>query len=314
MVNPLKWFRRRRAGLLPFIREDIDVQTLSTVEYYGWEIKNFNIPNQWKYSQGEGVKVAVIDTGVDLDHEDLKNNLLQGRNFVNKNKDPQDDNGHGTHCSGTIAGEKNSLGMVGVAPKSKIIPVKALDEDGQGLINNIVDAIIWSADIGADIISMSLGAENGTYKLENAIKYAASKGSIVFSAAGNSGENVDISYPARYDHTIAIGAIDKNLERTNFTCSGETLDFLAPGHDILSCVPGGYALMSGTSMSTPFAVGCAALLLSYARKNNFKDMDNMLKTTEDYVNIFKKKARPLKNPKYSGIKKYQGYGILYPVL
>lgn len=204
--------------------------------------------------------------------------------------------------------------MVGVAPKAKIIPVKALDEDGQGIINNIVDAIIWSADIGADIISMSLGSESGTYKLENAIKYAASKGSIVFSAAGNSGESVDISYPAKYDHTIAIGAIDKNLERTNFTCSGETLDFLAPGHDILSCVPGGYALMSGTSMSTPFAVGCAALLLSYARKNNFKGIDNMLKTTEDYVDIFKKKARPLSNPKYSGIKKYQGYGILYPVL
>lgn len=314
MVNPLKWFRRRRAGLLPFIREDINVHTLSTTEYYGWEIEKFNIPNQWRHSKGEGVKVAVIDTGVDLDHEDLKNNLLEGRNFVDRKKDPQDDNGHGTHCSGTIAGEKNNLGMVGVAPKAKIIPVKALDGDGQGVINNIVDAIIWSADIGADIISMSLGAENGTYKLENAIKYAASKGSIIFSAAGNSGESVDISYPAKYDHTIAIGAIDKNLERTNFTCSGETLDFLAPGHDILSCVPGGYALMSGTSMSTPFAVGCAALLLSYARKNNFQGIDNMLRTTEDYVNIFKKKARPLTNPKYSGIKKYQGYGILYPVL
>lgn len=313
MVNPLKWFRRKRTGLLPFIREDVDVSTLSLTEHYGWELEKFNIPNQWKYSKGEGIRVAVIDTGIDLDHPDLKNNILPGRNFVDRGKDPQDDNGHGTHCSGTIAGEKNEIGMVGVAPKAKIIPVKALDGDGQGIINNIVDGIMWAADSGADIISMSLGSENGTYKLENAIKYAASKGCIIFCAAGNSGEDVDISYPARYDHTIAIGAIDKNLERTNFTCSGETLDFLAPGHDILSCVPGGYALMSGTSMSTPFAVGCAALLLSYARKNNFKDIENMLKTTDDYINIFKKKSKPLKDPRYSNIKKYQGYGILYPV-
>jgi subtilisin family serine protease len=122
-------------------------------------------------------------------------------------------------------------------------------------------------------------------------------------------------YPAKCENTIAIGSIDKNLQRTNFTCSGDSLDFLTPGHDILSCVPGGgYALMSGTSMSTPFAIGCASLLLSHARNGGSSILENMLKNSQDYINIFKNKAKNLSDPKYSGIKKYQGYGILYPVL
>lgn len=302
-------------GLLPYIREDIYGLSPNDAQFIGWEIKKFNIEGQWKISQGENVKIAVIDTGCDLEHSDIKNNLLQGKNFVDPNKDPIDKCGHGTHCAGTIAAENNGLGMVGVAPKAKIIPVKALDDNGQGNITNIVNAIKWSADIGADIISMSLGSKGSSPVLENAIKYAAKKGCIIFCAAGNDGESVDIMYPAKYDNTIAIGAIDKNLNRTNFTCSGETLDFLAPGHDILSCVPGNkYALMSGTSMSTPFAVGCAALLLSYAKQTNFTKVDNKLKTVEDYINIFKKKVKHLSDSRYSNIKKYEGYGILYPVL
>ena len=307
--------RKSNYGLLPYIREDVYGLSPTTAQILGWEIKKFNIENQWKISKGEGVKIAVIDTGCDLDHPDLKNNILQGKNFVNPRKDPWDINGHGSHTAGTIAADDNGIGMVGVAPKAKIIPIKALNDEGGGNVNDIVNAIIWATDNGADFISMSLGSPGQSIDLENAIKYAASKGCIIFCAAGNSGEAVDIMYPARYDHTIAIGAIDKNLSRTAFTCSGETLDFLAPGHDILSCVPNGrYALMSGTSMSTPFAVGCAALLLSHARQVDHSPIALMLKTSEDYVKVFKKKAQHLTDPRYSGIKKYEGYGILYPVL
>jgi len=306
--------KNKKIGLLPYVRQDIFGLSPDSAQIYGWEIKKFNIQDQWKRSRGENVTRAVIDTGCDLNHPDLKDNMVGGFNCIEPSKDPYDDNGHGTHVAGTIAASDNGLGMVGISPKSKIIPVKALNAEGNGNINDIVKAIIWSADRNADFISMSLGSPQSVPALENAIKYAASRGCIVFCAAGNSGEDVDIMYPAKYDHTIAIGAIDQDLRRTDFTCSGETLDFLAPGHDILSCVPGSrYAIMSGTSMSTPFAVGCAALLLSHARQVPHTPIAGMLKTSDDYVRVFKKKAKNLADPRYAGIKKYQGYGILYPI-
>lgn len=306
---------KKEYSLLPYIKEEIYGLSPEDAQIFGWEINKFDIPSLWKSSTGKGVKIAVIDTGCDLDHSDIKNNIIQGINFVNPGKDPDDDCGHGSHCAGSIAAENNGTGMVGVAPNAKIMPVKVLDSKGQGNLNSIINGIIWSADNGADILSMSLGCPVPAAPLENAIKYAASKGCIIFCAAGNDGPKTDIMYPAKYDHTIAIGAIDRNLERTSFTCSGETLDFLAPGHDILSCIPGGgYALMSGTSMSTPFAVGCAALLLSYCRQIKYSAISEMLKTSDDYVNIFKKKSRSLTDPRFSGQKKYEGYGVLYPVL
>lgn len=304
-------FNKKKYGLLPFIREDIKSDSLEDHESYGWELEKFNIPSKWMRSQGENIKVAVIDTGCDLNHKDLKNNLLPGKNFVNPSEDPIDDNGHGTHVSGTIAASKNNQGITGVAPKTKIIPVKALNKNGQGDLRHIISAIEWSADQGVDFITMSLGSPNQSKELQNIIKYAHDKGSIIFSAAGNSGENVDIMYPAKYDYTVAIGAVDRNLERTSFTCSGETLDFLAPGHEILSCVPGDqYAIMSGTSMSNPFAVGCACLALSWYKKTN---QQNKLVTYDDYINLFKQNAIHLKNPKYSYQKKYEGYGIINPL-
>lgn len=307
--------KKNEYSLLPYIKEEIYGFSPEDAQIFGWEINKFDIPSLWQSSTGKGVKIAVVDTGCDLDHPDIKHNILQGINFINPGKEPEDDCGHGTHCSSTIAAENNGMGMVGVAPDAKIIPVKVLNDKGNGDLNSIVNGIVWAAENGADIISMSLGCPNSAALLENAINYAASKGCIIFCAAGNDGPQTDIMYPAKYDHTIAIGAIDKNLERTSFTCSGETLDFLAPGHDILGCIPGGgYALMSGTSMSTPFAVGCAALLLSYCRQIKFSAISGMLRNSEDYVNIFKKKSKSLKDPRFSGQKRYEGYGILYPVL
>lgn len=297
-------------GLLPYIREDVYGLTTQSIQFTGWEIDKFNIKDRWKYSDGEGVTVAVIDTGCDLNHEDLKNNIIQGINFVNKNTDPFDDNGHGTHVSSTIAAQNNGLGMVGVAPKTKIMPVKALNGDGSGDMRNIAEAIVWAADRSVDFITMSLGSAGGSDLLQKAVKYAASKKVIIFCAAGNSGENSSIMYPAKYPETISIGAIDKNFNRTDFTCSGDELDFLAPGHEIVGAVPGNkYAIMSGTSMSNPFAVGCASLLLSFSRKTS---IHLMLNSVDDYISVFRKTAIKLKNPKYAGIKKYEGYGIIRP--
>jgi subtilisin family serine protease len=302
--------KRNNFGLLPYDREDIYGLTPSSNQYVGWEIQTFNIKNCWKNSKGEGVVVAVIDTGCDLYHDDIKNNLVQGKNFIEINQDPIDRNGHGTHVSGTIAATDNGLGMVGVAPNTKIMPLKGLADNGSGDPRAIASAIVWAADNKADLITMSLGSPGEHSGIKKAIDYACSKDVVIFCAAGNSGESSPIMYPAKYSNVISIGAIDRNLERTSFTCSGEELDFLAPGHEIVSAVPGNkYAMMSGTSMSNPFAVGCASLLLSYLKKHNIK----IPKTADEYISIFKKTAKHLNNSKYAGKKEYEGYVILYPI-
>lgn len=295
-------------GLLPHIKENIYGFNPSAAQIYGWEIKKFNIEKEWQFSNGEGIKVAVIDTGCDLNHNDIKDNLLQGKNFISKT-DPFDDNGHGTHVSGTIAAQNNDTGIVGVAPKSKIIPIKALNGDGNGNNDTIAKAIVWAANYGCDFITMSLGSPYNSSNLKLAIDYANKKGCIIFCAAGNSGPDSPIMYPAKYDNVIAIGSIGNSLNRSNFTCVGEELDFLSPGENILGCTPNNnYAIMSGTSMANPFAVGCACLVASYSRKIKY----NKLKNCNDYINLFKQNTLRLKNRKFTNQKQYEGYGIIQP--
>lgn len=294
-------------SLLPHIKETIFGFNRNSAQIYGWEIQKFDIPNEWNFSKGAGVKIAVIDTGCDLYHDDLKDNLLVGKNFINIKKDPIDDNGHGTHVSSTIAASDNGVGIVGVAPMSKILPIKALDGDGNGKNDIIASAIVWAADAKCQFITMSLGSTHDSTNIKKAIDYAIKKRCIIFCAAGNSGKNKDIMYPAKYTNTISIGSINNNLERSDFSCAGESLDFLSPGENIIGCVPNNsYAIMSGTSMANPFAVGCSALLYSYAKSKHM-----ILKNKEDYINIFKQKTLKLKQ-KHFNIKKYQGYGILQP--
>ena len=174
---------------------------------------------------------------------------------------------------------------------------------------DIAKAIVWAADNNANFITMSLGSPFRSENINIAIDYAVAKRCVVFCAAGNSGPKKNIMFPAATPSTIAIGAIDRNLNRTSFTCAGEPLDFLAPGHDIMSLVPdNNYALMSGTSMSNPFAVGCACLLLAWNRKYHRYN----LTTYQDYIDVFKKHAVHLQNPEYKNQVKYEGHGIINP--
>jgi len=306
-----KWLNKEsRIGLLPYISEPVFGFDHGSPQNLGWEILKYNIPSFWKYSEGENVVSAVLDTGCDLDHEDLKDNLITGKNFVEINKDPIDKNGHGTHVSSTISAVNNNKGIVGVAPKSKIVPVKVLGDDGSGSIDTISNGVIWCANQKhIDFITMSLGSTTPSNQLKSAIDYAISKNKIIFCAAGNSGPSTDIMYPAKYSNTITIRTIDENFNRTEFSCSGDSLNFLAPGHNIVGCVPNNqYAKMSGTSMSNPFAVGLACLLLSYNKKINKYNLTSY----QEYIKIFCQYAININNPRHQTIK-YQGCGIMQPI-
>jgi subtilisin len=295
--------------LLPFFREDI--ATIQDVKQKaGWEITAFNLLDTWSLTQGEGVVVAVLDTGCDLNHDDLKGNILEGRNFVEKGKPPIDDQSHGSHVTGTICALNNDFGVVGVAPKAKVMPVKVLDDKGSGNLSVVAEGIKWSADQGVDFIVMSLGSPTPTPVIYDAIKYAESKGVVTWCAAGNAGKTRQIFYPAAYPEVIGIGAIDENLHRANFSCTGPDLDFLAPGVGILSTVPDNwYAILSGTSMSTPFAAGVGCLLLSHKRKIN---LGINLKTAKDYIDVLRNYTIPTTDPKFANQNFLEGFGIIDP--
>lgn len=298
-----------KCKLFPYLREDI-VSIQSMEQKIGWEITAFDLPKLWNLTQGDGVVIAVLDTGCDLNHLDLIKNLLPGRNFVNPKLPPEDDNGHGSHSTGIICAENNDIGMVGVAPKAKVIPIKVLDKNGSGSLTYVEQGIYWAADQKVDFISLSLGSPKPLPNIYKAIKYAIKKGCVVFCAAGNAGQTHDIFYPANYPETIGIGAIDSSFDRANFSSTGNDLDFLAPGVKIFSTVPDNwYAILSGTSMATPFLVGVCALLLSYVRRNKLKIK---LKTADDYRNILKKHTIPTNSPDFAGKKFFEGYGIIDP--
>jgi subtilisin family serine protease len=303
--------RRRECKLLPHIKQPIYGFDPRSAQILPWAINDFHVQKIWHKSNGDNVIVAVIDTGCDSNHIDIKENIINGYNVISQSNNFSDGNGHGTHVAGTIAAINNNLGVVGIAPKTKIMPIKALSDNGSGSNNDVASAIDYAVENGADIITMSLGSDFPSVRIEKSLIKAHEKLVAVFCAAGNSGLKHEINFPARYEQTICIGAINRELMLCEFSCSGESLDFLAPGSDIMSCVPGNnYATKSGTSMATPFAVGCMSLYLSYLRRNN---NDNKLRINQkDIIEHFKQHTRKLNDQEYTGVRRYEGYGIITP--
>ena len=303
--------RRHECGLLPYIREDIYGMNFGAGQIIPWALSQFNIPDCWDTTEGGDVIVAVVDTGCDLEHPDLyKNLLMPGYNATQPGTYPEDRNGHGSHVAGTIAAVSNHLGVVGVAPKVKIFPVKALGDNGGGHNHHVADGVTKAVDFGCDLINMSLGSPYPDIKLRKALEYAQAKGVGVFCAAGNSGNHTDVNYPAKYPTTVAIGSVGRKLNISRFSCTGNTIDFVAPGEDIISCVPEGYAKLSGTSMATPFAVGCAALTLSYRKGKRL----SLPRTSRDWVKLLSKNTMDLPDPRWAGKTNFQGNGLVQPVL
>ncbi|MGQ4871095.1 MAG: S8 family serine peptidase [Candidatus Thorarchaeota archaeon] len=225
---------------------------------------------------GSGVKVAILDTGIDYTHPDLDDVYAGGYDFVDDDSDPKDGNGHGTHCAGIVAAEDNGEGVIGVAPHASIYAVRVLDNWGSGYTSDIIAGIDWAIDNGMDVISMSLGGGDYDQAFDDAVDRAYNAGIVVVAASGNDGKGT-ISYPAAYDNAIAVGAIDSDHNLADFSNYGPEQEVVAPGVDIYSTMPtytvtlnywfmGGcsqnYDRMSGTSMATPMVAGVVALILS----------------------------------------------------
>lgn len=223
----------------------------------------------WNVVTGsQEIIIAIIDSGIKLDHPEFAGRLTPGYDFVNDNNEPDDDHGHGTHVAG-IAGAAlgNGIGLAGVCPNCRLMPIKVLNENNVGAWSNVAQGILYAVDNGAHIINLSLGATTHLSTLEQAIQYALDHGVIVMAAAGNLSSDAPF-YPAALDGVIGVGATnssDGRWLRSNF---GSFVDITAPGslifstyHDLNNTYQG-YTFMSGTSMATPFVSGVAGLLLS----------------------------------------------------
>lgn len=228
-----------------------------------WGLSSYGVPDAWKVSRGEGALVAVLDTGAQDNHPDLVGQITAAKNFTNS-QGTFDIAGHGTHCAGIIAGVDNDIGVIGVAPRCKLLIGKVLGDDGSGYGEWIAAGLDWAASEGAHIISMSLGSPYPDPIIWNAIKRATAKGCLVICAAGNSGPTnpTDIDYPGRFEEVVAVASIMKGGDLSRFSSRGPHVALAAPGERILSTFPSDrYATLSGTSMATPFVAGVAALLV-----------------------------------------------------
>lgn len=216
---------------------------------------------------GAGVKVAVIDTGIDYTHPDLDGRYAGGYDFVNDDDDPLDDNGHGTHVSGTIAAVANGFGVVGVAPDVQIYALKVLAADGSGSFSSVIAAVDWCITNGIQVTNNSYGSSGypGTL-VETAFIQAAQAGIVHVGSAGNSGKadgtGDNVGYPGGFDSVIAVAATDQSDVRASFSSTGPQVELAAPGVSIPSTLPGdAYGYYSGTSMASPHVAGTAALLV-----------------------------------------------------
>ncbi|MFG0262437.1 MAG: S8 family peptidase [Novipirellula sp. JB048] len=264
-----KRLAQNRHGQITAVPDDYDPQTL-------WGMQRIAAPNAWDTNTKSSVIIAVIDSGVDYNHEDLADNMWEdengkhGYNFVNDNDDPMDDNAHGTHCAGTIAAVgDNGVGVVGVNWEAKIMALKFLNAQGSGSLSNAIKCIDYAIQHDAKVLNNSWGGGGFSPELKEAIERAENAGAIFVAAASNEGTDNDQidRYPASYDNEniISVLAIDDAGELAWFSCFGaNSVDIGAPGVDIASTVPDNdYEKFNGTSMATPHVAGACALAWSH---------------------------------------------------
>ena len=277
-----------------------------------WGIERIGAPKAWAASTGIAVQIAVLDTGVDKDHEDLYVNIVWGISVVGDKesklyRDWRDKNGHGTHVTGTIAAMYNDVGVVGVAYNIEIYAIKVLSDTGSGTWQDLAEGIWWAIrgpdgiidkdgdgivagdpdDDAAEVISMSLGGSSYSKEVDEAIKAAYSFGLVLVAAAGNEGDD-GVLYPAKFEEVIAVAAIDENDNVPSWSSKGPEVEIAAPGVDVLSTVPHDkYEKYSGTSMACPHVSGTVGLMISKilaeGRDYTIDDIRSILRTTADDI-------------------------------
>lgn len=220
---------------------------------------------------GDGIKVAIMDTGIETSHAELVANYNSScsYDFVNNDAVPSDDNGHGTHVAGIVAAAMNASGVRGAAPSADLCILKVLDATGSGYASDVIDALSWAQSHGAKVTNSSFGLEtNPGLLFETAYDAAESAGLLNIAAAGNTGTCLgtgsNVNYPGAYASVVAVAATDDSDARECFSSTGSAVELAAPGGDILSTYPGGYATTSGTSMASPHVTGVAALMFYIA--------------------------------------------------
>ena len=245
---------------------------------YGVQMSGANL--EWHESMGEGIKIGIIDSGIDLRHPDLVGRVKKYANFTSGDiTNVTDENGHGTHVAGIMAANKNGSGIVGVAPMASLYVAKAFGKNGTADDKAVAGSLEWLIANKVNIINMSFSANvEPTYYSQ--IKKAYDKGIIIICAAGNSGnlKKKEQGFPARYPEAISVAAVDMKGKVSDFSSKNVNADIAAAGTEILSCYPGGkYARFSGTSMAAPIISGAAAILQRKAknRMGRFLTPDEM---------------------------------------
>lgn len=243
----------------------IQISSEENEEIIDYGVKMVGAPLEWHETMGDGIRVGVIDTGVDISHPDLSGRIRDGVNFFGGATDNfDDDNGHGTHICGIVAAEKNGIGVVGVAPKADLYVAKAFGKDGKTSYPAIEKSMRWMMERKVDVINMSFSSSASSPQYRSLISEVHNKGISIICAAGNEGEYGEntIGYPANFPETIAVSAVDINKNIAEFNSRGRAAEISAAGIDIYSTYPGGgYATLSGTSMATPIITGAVAILL-----------------------------------------------------
>lgn len=267
-----------------------------------WNIKATNAQNSWNEGYtGDGIKVAVLDTGI-ATHNELK--IAGGVSTVDYTTSWQDDNGHGTHVSGIIAAQPdiktvNGVDITGVAPDVDLYAVKVLNSSGSGTLQDILQGLDWAIANDMDIINLSLGNLEYSQLFEQMINDAYAKGILIVAASGNNGLQDSVHYPAKFDNVIAVTSVNESLNISDFSSTGNEVDFSAPGEDIISTYTGGtYVFSSGTSQAAPHVTGMLAVL-----KEEYPQLTNS-----------ELKALLSKNTKDLGVAgqdSYYGYGMIY---